>query len=628
MAKILDEINKPNDIKNIPKDKYKDLASEIRGFLIEKISKNGGHLASNLGVVELTMALHLVLDFPKDKLIFDVGHQSYTHKILTGRKQQFNTLRNYKGLSGFPKIKESNCDAFDTGHSSTSISIALGYAKARELNNENYNVVAVIGDGALSGGMAYEALNNAARLKSNMIIVLNDNTMSISKNVGGMSHYLSKMRTNTKYLNLKDSVEKTLEKIPIGDIIIDKIKHSKDLIKRFLIADTLFEDMGITYIGPIDGHDIKKLTQVLENAKRIKGAVLIHVITKKGKGYAIAQKYPAKFHGVEPFNIRTGEPIRQDNDITYTEVFADELIKNASENEKIVAITAAMKSGTGLDKFASCFPKRFFDVGIAEEHAVTFAGGLAMGGLKPVIAIYSTFLQRAYDQILHDICIENLNVMFAIDRSGIVGKDGDTHQGIFDISYLSTMPNLTIIAPKNELEFKQMIKFAINYNGAIALRYPKGEVYKELTEFNAPIEFGKSEILYDEGEICLLAYGSMVKTAVEVRNILKEKNILCGIVNLRFIAPIDTDTIDKLLEKYKLFVTLEENVKHGGFGEKFSSYLFENNIRYKKHINISIKDQFVEHGFQNILRKELGLDAESIAERILNVYKNRKTKKK
>lgn len=618
MSKILlEKIKKANDIKNVDPSEYKALANEIRHFLVNKISKTGGHLASNLGVVELTMALHLFLDFPEDKLIWDVGHQSYTHKILTGRIQEFDTLREFKGLSGFPKRNESDCDPCDTGHSSTSISVALGMAVARDIEKKNNKVVAVIGDGALSGGMAYEALNNAARLKSNLMIVLNDNNMSISENVGGMALYLGKIRTNSRYQGFKVDVENVLSKMPIGEKIADKLRRSKDSIKRLMIPGMLFEDMGLTYIGPIDGHNMEQMQKAFDTASKLKEAVIVHVVTKKGKGYPKAEKNPSRFHGVEPFVVKTGENRNQEKTETYTNVYSDTLVELAKNREDIVAITAAMPSGTGLVAFRDAYPERFFDVGIAEEHAVSFATGLALEKCKPFVTIYSTFLQRAYDQILHDACINNASVVFAIDRAGIVGKDGETHQGIFDLSFLSNIPNMTVIAPKNRREFQEMLSYCAEFNGPIAIRYPRGKVYDGLAEFQSVIACGKSEWIYKEEEIALFAVGSMVKTAVEVRDILKRQGYNVSLVNARFVKPMDTDMVDTLAKNHKLIVCMEENVKRGGFGEHVTAYLMETQQTNVKVLNISIPDEFVEHGSVTELYKSLGLDVDSVVERIL-----------
>ncbi|WP_310604041.1 1-deoxy-D-xylulose-5-phosphate synthase [Anaerosporobacter sp.] len=621
---ILKTITGPNDIKKVPANQYTELAQEIREFLISNISVTGGHLASNLGVVELTMALHLSLDLPKDKLVFDVGHQAYTHKILTGRKEGFRNLRKYEGLSGFPKRGESACDAFDTGHSSTSISVALGLAKARDLSGENHDVVAVIGDGALSGGMAFEALNNAARLKSNMIIILNDNNMSINENVGGMATYLGKIRTSVKYNGLKEGVERALSNLPKGKSVVNRLRRSKDSIKRLFIPGMLFEDMGLTYIGPIDGHNIEQLRSAINSAKQMNEAVIIHVITKKGKGYKAAENNPAKYHGIDPFVIETGEVKKKSskNTMTYTEKFAKTLVSLGEQDDKIVAITAAMPSGTGLTRFAKKYPKRFFDVGIAEEHAVTFAAGLAAGGMRPVVAIYSSFLQRAYDQMLHDVCIGSLPVVFAIDRAGIVGSDGETHQGVFDISYLLSMPNMTVMAPKNGQELESMLAFACTHNGPVAIRYPRGEIHLSLQEFKAPIEFGKSELLYKEEGILLLAYGNMVEVANHARKLLKEQGYQVSLVNVRFVAPLDEELLRELLPTHRFVVTLEENIESGGFGQKIVGFLCRNNYNDNRYIRISLPDVFIPQGDVELLRKEYGLDAESIVNKILAKVKS------
>lgn len=627
MPQILDKINQANDIKKISPSDYKLLADEIRDFLIKNISKTGGHLASNLGIVELTMALHLCMDFPNDKLIWDVGHQAYTHKLFTGRKDKFNTLRTYEGLSGFPKRKESDCDAFDTGHSSTSISAAMGVVKARDLTGGNYKVTAVIGDGALSGGMAFEALNNAARLKSNLVIVLNDNKMSISENVGGMANYLGKIRTDSNYHNFKNGVEKALNRVPgVGSAIMDKLRKSKDSIKRLIIPGMLFEDMGLTYIGPIDGHDINQLIMAFQSASKVKEAVLVHVITKKGKGYKPAEQNPSKFHAVEAFNVTTGENKAVKHGTTYTEVFSETILELAKDNDKLVAISAAMPSGTGLTKFMNQYPDRFFDVGIAEAHAVTFAAGLASGGMKPFVAIYSTFLQRAYDQILHDVCISNLPVVFAIDRAGLVGNDGETHQGVFDISFLSHIPSMTLMAPKNKLELHDMLVYSNGFNGPIAIRYPRGTAYEGLEEFRAPIELGKSEVLYqipqekdvNQAEtIVLLALGSMVETAASVREMLVANGKQVSVINVRFVSPMDEELLHKLAMNHAVWVTMEENVKAGGFGEKVASFLSEHNYQHVKHINISLPNQFIEQGDVSVLKEKMGMDAESVFRKVI-----------
>lgn len=615
----LEKINQVNDIKEIPPEEYELLASEIREFLIAKISRTGGHLASNLGVVELTMALHLSFDFPRDKVVWDVGHQSYTHKLLTGRKAGFDELRKYGGMSGFPKRKESDCDCFDTGHSSTSISAGIGLVAARDLLGGDEYVISVIGDGALTGGMAYEALNNASQLKKNFMIVLNDNNMSIAENVGGMSEYLNGLRTNEVYTNFKTGVEQSLNRIPGGNHLANQLKKTKSGIKQLFIPGMLFENMGITYLGPVDGHDIQKLLDVFRKAKRVKGAVLVHVLTKKGKGYAPAERHPARFHGAEPFDIETGLPKNKRKKANYQDVFSTCMVKLGQRNEKVVAITAAMPDGTGLKRFKNIYPDRFFDVGIAEGHAVTFAAGLAAGGARPIFAVYSSFLQRAYDQVLHDVCIQNLPVVFAIDRAGLVGSDGETHQGIFDLSYLSSIPNMHIMAPKNKWELSDMLKFAVEFNGPIALRYPRGEAYDGLREFRRPIVYGKSEILYEEEDIAILAVGSMVKTAEAVRKNLKEIGYSCTLVNGRFIKPIDTEVLEELAKDHKLLVTVEENVRSGGFGEKVRDYVQEQELPVKV-LNIAIPDEYVEHGNVALLYEEVGIDAETVTKRIVERY--------
>ncbi len=613
----LERIQSENDIKKIPEDKLPILADEIRQFLIEKISVTGGHLGSNLGAVELTMALHLSLDLPKDKIIWDVGHQSYTHKLLTGRREGFDSLRKFGGMAGFPKRIESDCDCFNTGHSSTSISAGLGLVKARDLKGENHTIISVIGDGSLTGGMAYEALNNASKLETNFIIVLNDNNMSISENVGGVSKYLNGIRTADSYLDLKESIFTKLMNIPGGANVVKTIRKTKSTLKSMVIPGMFFEDMGITYLGPVNGHDINAVRELLKDAKRKKGPVLVHVITQKGKGYTPAERHPARFHGTEPFIIETGLPSHPRTKANYTDVFSTIMMKLADRHPEVVAITAAMADGTGLKRFRNVYPERFFDVGIAEEHAVTFAAGLAAGGLKPIVCIYSSFLQRAYDQILHDVCIQNLPVVFAIDRAGVVGSDGETHQGIFDISYLSSIPNMTIMAPKNKWELSDMMKFAVGFDGPVSVRYPRGIAYDGLEEYRAPVEYGKAEVICSESKIALVALGSMVCTAEGVRDVLKEKGYPCSLINARFAKPIDEETILSLTKDHEMIVTMEENVGSGGFGEKVR-YLLDESGFTGKLINIFIPDEYVEHGNVEILKKEIGIDKESIVERILN----------
>ncbi len=612
---ILDRIKKPNDVKALNIAECEMLAGEIREFLVDSLSVTGGHLASNLGVVELTIALHRVLDFPQDKLIWDVGHQAYTHKILTGRKNQFVTLRKTGGLSGFPKRKESPCDAFDTGHSSTSISAGLGMVRARDLKGEDYTVVSVIGDGALTGGMAYEAMNNAASLKKNFIIILNDNEMSITKNVGGMSSYLGNIRTAAAYTELKMGVTNVLKKIPkVGESMVDALHKTKDSLKQFVIPGMLFENMGMTYLGPVDGHNITQLVKLLNEAKRKPGPVLLHVLTEKGKGYDPAVRHPARFHGAAPFEIETGLP-KSTGKANYTDIFSTVMRKFGDREPDVVAVSAAMVPGTGLKRFGNMFPDRLFDVGIAEEHAVTFAAGLALGGLRPVVAIYSSFLQRAVDQVLHDVCMQKLPVVFAVDRAGLVGSDGETHHGCFDLSYLSMMPNMTLMAPKNKWELSDMLKFAIRQNSPVAIRYPRGEAYDGLEDKRAPIELGRSELLYQGSEIALLAVGSMVKVAQEVYNNLRAKGQPATLINMRFVKPLDTQRLDELTKNHRLFVTLEENVKNGGFGEKVMDYFGEQTEAPQVRI-VAIEDQFVPHGNVSDLMKQQGMDAESVTLRI------------
>lgn len=620
---MLEKIQKPNDIKKIPADQLPALAEEIREFIIESLSKTGGHLASNLGVVELTIAMHRVFDLPKDKLIWDVGHQSYTHKILTGRKDGFETLRREGGISGFPKRSESDCDVFDTGHSSTSISAGVGYVRARELKKENYSVVSIIGDGALTGGMAYEALNNAASLKSNFIIVLNDNEMSITENVGGMSSYLSGLRTASAYTDFKMDVTKALNRIPgIGPGMVDAMRKTKSSIKQIIIPGMLFEDMGLTYLGPVDGHNIPQLIKTFQEAKRFEGPILVHVLTQKGRGYEPAMRHPARFHGAGPFDVKTGLPVGKSNP-TYTDVFSTVMRKMGDRRKDVAAVTAAMMTGVGLKRFSNMFPDRCFDVGIAEEHAVTFAAALSLGGITPVVAIYSSFLQRAYDQIMHDVCMQNLHVVFAIDRAGLVGYDGETHHGIFDLSYLGSMPNMTILAPKNLWELSNMIKFAVDYDGPIAVRYPRGEAYTGLKEFRAPICLGKSEVIHEGSRVALLAVGSMVKMAEEVQKQLKERmDMDAALVNARFVKPIDEELLRSFADTYELVVTLEENVKDGGFGERVLAFAEEEDLPFGVEI-IALPDRFIPHGSVSYQMKQVGFTPEDICGRIEEYYRKR-----
>ncbi len=618
---LLETIEKENDIKKIPLEQMPVLAQEIRDFLLESLSKTGGHLASNLGAVELTMALHYVFSLPKDKIIWDVGHQSYTHKILTGRKDGFKNLRQYGGLSGFPKREESPCDAYDTGHSSTSISAGVGYVCASKVSGEEYHVVSVIGDGALTGGMAYEALNNAANLNKNFVIVLNDNKMSISENVGGISSYLSNLRTAESYTDLKSEVKKTLNKVPgIGPAMVQRIHKTKDSIKQLMIPGMFFEDMGIKYLGPVNGHDCGRMIQTFQEAKKVDGPVLVHVQTEKGRGYEPARKHPARFHGTSAFNLEHGIPLKTGGKANYTDIFSTVMLKLADRVPNLVALTAAMPDGTGLKRFRNRFPERFFDVGIAEEHAVTCAAGMALGGMIPVVTIYSSFLQRAVDQIIEDVCLQNLHVIFAIDRAGLVGSDGETHQGCFDLSYLSMIPNMTVLAPKNKWELSDMLKFAVRYQGPIAIRYPRGEAYDGLEEYREPMVYGKSELIFEGEEIALLAVGSMVETAVEVREKLKADKINATLVNARFIKPLDTKMLDRLALKHKKIVTMEENVKNGGFGMAVSEYMQEHHPEVRVQIS-ALPDAFIVHGNPKLLKAKAGIDADSIYEAIKEAEK-------
>lgn len=614
---ILDRINQPNDIKNIPEEQLPELADEIRSFLIEKISRSGGHLASNLGAVELTMALHLAFTLPQDRLIWDVGHQSYTHKILTGRKEGFDTLRRYGGLSGFPKRSESDCDVFDTGHSSTSISAGLGMARARDLTGGSWSVVSIIGDGSFTGGMVYEALNNAFGMKTNFIIVLNDNGMSISENVGGFASYLSSLRTSEAYTGLKKAAEDTLRQLPGGgENMISRIRGVKQNLKAMLIPGAFFEQLGITYFGPVDGSNISRMVTVFRNAKKVRGPVVVHVITHKGKGYVPAERLPARFHGTGPFDIETGLASVKKEKADWSDIFSTVMCKEGKKVDNLIAVTAAMPDGTGLRRFRSMYPDRFFDVGIAEEHAVTFCAGLAAGGMIPVFAVYSSFLQRGFDQIVHDVCLQNLHVVFAIDRAGLVGADGETHQGIFDLSYLNLIPNMTILAPKNKWELADMLRWAIHtWEGPAAIRYPRGTAYDGLKEFRAPVEYGRWEILYDESDICLLAAGSMVQTGYEVREMLKKNGANCTLINCRFVKPLDEEVLAAAAREHLLLVTLEENVISGGFGESVVSYLNQTGSDVEVE-QIALPDEYIEAGSVSVLKEETGIDAGSIFRRI------------
>ncbi len=615
----LEKVNYPEDIKKLSIDKLDTLASEIREFLINSVSETGGHLASNLGTVDLTIAMHYSFTCPRDKFIWDVGHQSYTHKILTGRKDEFKTLRKLDGLSGFPKTKESNYDAFNTGHSSTSIAAAIGLAKARDLRGDTYNVVAVIGDGAMTGGMAYEALNNAGRDNTKLMIILNDNQMSISENVGAMSTYLNQLIVSQKYVNTKSGIQKRLKQMPVGgEKIYNLLSKTKDGIKQMLMPSSIFEELGIKYVGPVDGHDIKQMVHVFNKVKKLNMPVLVHVITKKGKGYEPAEEQPSIYHGVGKFDATVGIQQVQSKHRSYSEIFGKSLVELASKNDKICAITAAMPLGTGLNEFSKVFPKRFFDVGIAEEYAVTFAAGLAKGGYIPVFAVYSTFLQRSYDQILHDVCIQNLHVIFAIDRAGIVGDDGETHQGIYDVSFLSHIPNLTVMAPKNGSELKEMLEFAIQHNGPVAIRYPRGKASDIMYSVHKPVEFGKSETIYMGEKIALVSYGAMMDTAADIYAYLMTKGYNPTLINARFASPIDKDMLYEL-SKYKYVFTLEDNIYSAGFGCLLSQRMTESGMGSARIHNFAFPDTYVEHGSRDLLMERYGMSSSAIYKKIIEI---------
>lgn len=616
IEKVLNQVNKPNDIKRLNLVEKKQLADEIRTIIIETVSKNGGHLASNLGVVELTIALHSVFDMPKDSIVWDVGHQTYTHKMITGRKEQFATLRQKDGLSGFPKIGESDCDSFNTGHSSTSISAALGIAKARDIKKEDSQVLAVIGDGALTGGMALEALNHAGNSNTRLIVILNDNEMSIAKNVGGLSIFLGKLRTRKLYQSSNNKVKIVVKKIPyLGDKIIQSVRKVKYSIKHLFIYNMFFEDLGFKYFGPIDGHDIEKLESILTIAKKVNGPVLIHVITKKGKGYLPAEKNPDRFHGVGSFNIKTGES-KQSKKEDYSSVFGKKLVELAKQDNNIVAITAAMRDGTGLKEFAKAYPERFFDVGIAEQHAVCFAAGLARAGMKPVIPIYSSFYQRAFDQMIHDVCMQNLPVVMCSDRAGIVGKDGETHQGILDLSFSSMIPNLTVMAPKNFRELEEMLEFAISLNRPIFLRYPRGGEADVSFEKQEKLVLGKAEVLQEGNEITIIAIGNMVARAKEVANKLEEKGITAEVINARFIAPFDEEVVKQSIQKTSKVVTIEDNILTGGLASKVTNVIVENKLENIEFKSFGYPEQFISHGDVDEIEKQYGLDTKNIVEKI------------
>ena len=616
MKKYLESHDFPDDLRKMDYDDLELLTYEIRDFLVEEVSKSGGHLSSNLGVVELSIALHRAFDTPKDKLIWDVGHQTYVHKILTGRAQRFDSLRKFGGMSGFPKMSESKFDIFDTGHSSTSLSLGLGLAVARDLSGEDYNVITVIGDGAMTGGLAFEALNNAGNIDTNMIVVLNDNGMSISPNTGGLSKYLGRLRSSRKYISMKAQIKKNVSRVPlIGEGMVAGMQHARDSIKYAVIDGVLFEELGFRYFGPVDGHDIKEMCETFELAKEAEGPVLIHVMTQKGRGYSKAENNPNVFHGIGPFDMETGQPLKKSSIPSYSGVFGNKLIQMAEQNEKIVAVSAAMFEGTGLEKFSREYPKRAFDVGIAEGHAVTFSAGLAKAGMKPFVAVYSTFLQRAYDEIMEDVCLQKLPVVFCIDRAGIVGADGETHHGIFDLSYLKHMPNLTVMAPKDGRELEAMMEFAAEAEGPCAIRYPRGEAENFGTD--SVIEAGRAEVIREGKDTEIWAIGAMVKKALDAADILEDKGISAGVVNMRFLKPFDLSLLRGSADRFKLIFTLEDNVVSGGAGEEINNLLSDKDV---KVLNIGWPDKFIEHGSCEELYEKYGMDANSIAERIAEKF--------
>lgn len=619
MLKQLSKIKNTQDLKQVPLEELPALAKDIRKFLVQSISKTGGHLSSNLGVVELTVALHYIFDSPKDKIVWDVGHQAYVHKLLTGRRADFKTLRKTGGMSGFPKRHESEHDVFETGHSSTSISAALGMAVARDLAGDDSHVIAVIGDGALTGGMAFEALNHAGRGNTNLIVILNDNEMSISENVGGMSKYLNRLRSAKGYIKAKEDVETVLNQIPVvGDTLVETARRTKEGVKSFFMQNTLFEELGITYLGPINGHSFEDLIDILENAKEMKGPVLIHVKTQKGKGYNLAEEDPSSYHGVAPFDVATGKKLSTSKVVTFSDKFSDAIVKLGNENDKILAITAAMREGTGLLEFSRNYPKRFFDVGIAEQHAVTFAAGLASQGYRPVLAVYSSFLQRAYDQVLHDVALQNLPVIFAVDRAGLVGEDGSTHQGIFDIAYLSSIPNMTILSPKSPDEIEGALRLALEQEGPVAIRYPRGTTSID-TQFSIDYTEGVSNHTLYKGEgIAILATGKMVENALEARSALLEYNVDLAVIEAPQVWPLDTDSLDKIAKEYSYILTLEDHVLTDGFGSKVASYLKLANHEIKIY-NFAYQTGIVEHGdIKSLLIKEK-MSTKDICDKILQL---------
>lgn len=614
--KIIDEIKNPKDLKKLNIEEKEILAEEIREEMIDIVSKTGGHLASNLGVVELTIALHSVFNMPKDKIVWDVGHQTYVHKMLTGRRNKMASLRQLNGIAGFPKGKESEYDSFNTGHSSTSISAALGMARAGDLEGKDNHVISVIGDGALTGGMALEALDDAGNSQTRLIVVLNDNEMSISKNVGGISRFLTKIRTKKFYKKSNNFIRKILEKVPrFGPFVIRFARKIKYSIKQLMIPNMFFEDLGFKYLGPVDGHDIERLEWILNLAKKEKEPVVVHVITKKGKGYKPAEENPDRFHATASFEKETGNP-KKEKQKDYSEVFGDTLVKLAKENEKIVAVTAAMADGTGLTKFKSIYPERFFDVGIAEGHALCMAAGMAKEGLIPIVPIYSSFYQRAFDQVIHDICLQNLPVVMCVDRAGVVGQDGETHQGIFDLSFFSMIPNIIVMAPKNFKELEDMLTFAITLNKPVVIRYPRGKEDNQMINTNMPIEFGKAEVLKEGKDLSIIAIGRMVSKAIKVSNELEKEGKSVEIINCRFLKPFDKETILDSIKKTKNVVTIEDNILKGGLASEVETLLVENNLENIHMQSYGWKDSFVEHGSVEELEEKYGLDVESIINNI------------
>lgn len=617
MARILDKVNSPDDIKLLNLDELTQLAAEIRDEIISVVSKNGGHLASSLGVVELAIALHYVFDTPDDKLVWDVGHQAYAHKILTGRKDSFHTLRQEGGISGFPKRDESPYDTFDVGHSGTSISAALGMAEARCLKDEEYRVVAIIGDGSMAAGLAFEGLNQSGHREKDIIVILNDNEMSISPNVGALSSYLNRIMTGQLFTRFRNEIKNFLKTIPgIGESVLKRAKQAEETFKGLIMPGILFEELGFQYVGPIQGHRLDHLIENIKNVKNLKGPVLIHVITTKGKGYLPAEEDPIHFHGIGSFDIETGKPLIEEVSLpSYTDIFADTMVMLGRINKRIVGITAGMCHGTGLYKFSEEFPERFYDVGIAEQHGITFAAGIVTGGFTPVVAIYSTFLQRAYDQIIHDVCMQKLPVVFAVDRGGIVGEDGPTHHGLFDYSYLRHIPYIIVMAPKDENELQHMLKTAVDCGKPVSIRYPRGKGYGvDLDSELRSLEIGKAEVLVDGKDVLIIAIGSMVYPALEAAGRLREDNIKATVVNARFVKPLDEGLILSLAKKIKKVVTIEENALDGGFGSAVLELLEKNGLFALKLKRMGIPDKFIEHGLQQSLRSKYGLDKEGIVQ--------------